>query len=1063
MKNLRIYISLFICMLATSIAFAAPRSKEQALAIAKNKLGKAVSVSLKKTMQKAPSATRPADEPCYYVFSAQNEKGFCVVSGDDRFPEIVAYSDEGSLDMDNLPPAVEAFFKEYEATMGMGDIALFKSPSNIKVKPLLGDIKFDQGTPYNNICPTYINENGETYHCATGCVATALVQILAYWSLYKDRPAQLVKDIPGYSRSGFVADYRTGNTSTLNLPGVNKEEGQYDWGKVKYNYTVQPYTQSEADEIAKIMHHAGIALKMGYGPESGAVGVSSFFVDYYGYDPDMAVDVDRNEVGTEEFCRLLDNELLAGRPVGLDGFTAGGGGHQFVCDGSDGKGLYHINWGWGGGCDGFFDITILNPGSNDGIGASQSKDGYSLWSTILVGVQPDNGIKDEPIIVLSPKSGIFSYATPKYAITNGNMKTMFGVGNGTGKYCSFKYSVGYISGEGVVKCSDTTLSTSMSNGYWNSGTYNGSTLSFAIDKSKFENDKLYTLVAICSYDDGNTWLACDDYKNHCIFVKKINEEMAVVKTMLSLVSIEPEDVSVNSEGAVNITLQNGGWEYIDKVFLYANNVNTKPGEYSYALGPTIPAGGETSIQMTFVPEYEGLYYLWLTDKDGNILGTTTVNVDGKAILNVISQRTNATTDTKNGYGIVYDNKVKVISTIKNTGGRYKGDLFYWQYKQGDQWMYGHSAGCDIPKGATVEVAHEFEANVGDIMGAQLESASGEKLSNTRMISAYLAGPITKDGVTFVSDGDNAIVKDVEGDGALDLSSEGFFVTPKGTQLVFEGVDKNLIEEKFEGTNRMIHVRTFDEFTKVRSLYENTTYIYSDGDYYSGSPIVLKENQPYKSSYEIYNSGMKYDHKVSDQWESICLPFTIGANQIKDYYEVKEVNLSIGSDNNITLTDAVSIEKGKPYLIKHKEGASYNDLKRTGSDYYVIPKELDTPDDNMSFIGVFTKTQKFDAASIDRDKYTYYGLATIGGEAMFVKAGEAASVTPFHAYLRVKNTADSAPQMIKIIDNNSGTNGIVNASVASELDDAPVYNLSGQRVTTFTPGIYVKNGKKFVVK
>lgn len=41
--------------------------------------------------------------------------------------------------------------------------------------------------------------------------------------------------------------------------------------------------------------------------------------------------------------------------------ASSGGGHAFVCDGADGNGLYHINWGWNGYQDGYFDITILNP------------------------------------------------------------------------------------------------------------------------------------------------------------------------------------------------------------------------------------------------------------------------------------------------------------------------------------------------------------------------------------------------------------------------------------------------------------------------------------------------------------------------------------------------------------------------------------------------------------------------------------------------------------------------------------------------------------------------------
>ena len=84
------------------------------------------------------------------------------------------------------------------------------------------------------------------------------------------------------------------------------------------------------------------------------------------------------------------------RPVLYAG-TSSGGAHAFVCDGYDGNGLFHINWGWGGMCNGYFKLSVLNPNDNSGMGASSSKDGYSMNQDVLIGIQPPSKHADNPV------------------------------------------------------------------------------------------------------------------------------------------------------------------------------------------------------------------------------------------------------------------------------------------------------------------------------------------------------------------------------------------------------------------------------------------------------------------------------------------------------------------------------------------------------------------------------------------------------------------------------------------------------------------------------------------
>jgi hypothetical protein len=110
------------------------------------------------------------------------------------------------------------------------------------------------------------------------------------------------------------------------------------------------------------------------------------FTNYFGY-ANQPVNIQRNSFKQEEWDNILYNELYHKRPVIFAGKTAGGSGHAFICDGFDGMGLYHINWGWEGLSDGYFRLQALNPVSQ-GTGSGVSNYGFSYRQTALVGISP---------------------------------------------------------------------------------------------------------------------------------------------------------------------------------------------------------------------------------------------------------------------------------------------------------------------------------------------------------------------------------------------------------------------------------------------------------------------------------------------------------------------------------------------------------------------------------------------------------------------------------------------------------------------------------------------------
>ena len=401
MKNNRLLLfagSLLIPM----VVMAGPRSFQQAKAIAEKQAALLGVTIDQKAMTKARKQGSKGEiilsQESYYVFPNANSKGFTIVSGDDRLPEIVGYSSQGSYDENNLPKGFISFMEAYQNLynkVNLGDAEALKNLAEIKawrnkknasaetssaVAPLLGNIEWDQTSPYNNMCPKY----DSVHVAATGCVATAMAQVMAYYKY----PKQLKADIPGYVNRW--------NGIPMEIPTITREEGVYDWDNMlpKYNKEANA-TQQQKDAVAKLMYHCGAAVQMNYGPESAAAVSATKLAKYFGYDADLLMDLSRSSFTLDKWMQIIDTELAAGRPV-LYGGQASDGGHQFICDGIDGEGLYHINWGWSGSQNGYFDLSLLNP-EKGGTGSGNSTEGYNRLCSMTIGIAPDNGVVDAPL------------------------------------------------------------------------------------------------------------------------------------------------------------------------------------------------------------------------------------------------------------------------------------------------------------------------------------------------------------------------------------------------------------------------------------------------------------------------------------------------------------------------------------------------------------------------------------------------------------------------------------------------------------------------------------------
>ena len=178
----------FTVLCTATMLFASPVTLEKAQAIAAGQMRAVLSsrqmapgrMATPSLAMKAVAAGEAAAD--YYVFNNGSDAGYVVVAGDDRAPAVLAYSDRGTFDPDNIPDAMRYVLDGFAARVAalrhsptLAEPAL--APRDHEVKPLL-TCNWSQNAPYNDLCPTYVNDKGETGRCATGCAVTAVAQIM---------------------------------------------------------------------------------------------------------------------------------------------------------------------------------------------------------------------------------------------------------------------------------------------------------------------------------------------------------------------------------------------------------------------------------------------------------------------------------------------------------------------------------------------------------------------------------------------------------------------------------------------------------------------------------------------------------------------------------------------------------------------------------------------------------------------------------------------------------------------------------------------------------------------
>lgn len=292
----------------------------------------------------SPVATRAVGTDDVRLLSEQtnycilgHDQAFVVVSRDSRAEPVLGYSFT-AFRKDRLPCGLEWWLHSLETT------ALPEaSVSTRAYQPVDALLKstWGQEDPYNQSCPKI---QGTRAPC--GCVATAVGQIMKYY----EYPAQ------AQGKGSYSTPTKRNTQKTLSTT--------YNWANILNSYARNAGSSLQKYAVGQLLFDVGVAVQMNYDAGgSGALSpnVPKGLVDNFGYDS-LAVHFGLREYySAQEWHDLIVGEIESGRPVYYGAGDAIYGGHAFVIDGVDAAGLVHVNWGWDGDCDGFYNLASLSP------------------------------------------------------------------------------------------------------------------------------------------------------------------------------------------------------------------------------------------------------------------------------------------------------------------------------------------------------------------------------------------------------------------------------------------------------------------------------------------------------------------------------------------------------------------------------------------------------------------------------------------------------------------------------------------------------------------------------
>lgn len=298
-------------------------------------------------------------------------KGFIVTKEIEGRDILLAYSNTGNFD-----EAINCDSTFRTLMVVFGKQEQLKSPLLLSgslpdyISPLCTDL-WAQKEPYNAMTPMI-----DSTHCDVGCTALSMAQVMYHYK---------------YPNNGTGFHSYTDSLGCKQTLTANFSEHIYKWDYMLDNYQNVDYSERQVNSIAQFLSDCGIAVDMKYNTySSGAQTIkqSIALTGYFGYDKGIRM-IYRDFYSKNDLHTLIKTELAKGHPVLCSGFGIDGGGHAFVIDGYDSNELFHINWGWGGWCNGYYNIDYMTANQPEwGLFPNRQENGANLLQIYTLGIQP---------------------------------------------------------------------------------------------------------------------------------------------------------------------------------------------------------------------------------------------------------------------------------------------------------------------------------------------------------------------------------------------------------------------------------------------------------------------------------------------------------------------------------------------------------------------------------------------------------------------------------------------------------------------------------------------------
>ena len=1021
MRNKAIKIvALWGCLLCFGSIGAVPLSTQQALKQADSFLNARGRNVLKHLVAKAPSLMGHATEhPAYYVFDIEGG-GYVVVSGDDLTAPVLGYSEKGTFSEDDMPEGLKWLLQTYaeqiaevrKASVRRSNESYQSAASTAtavrhNIEPLLSTL-WNQGHPYNMLCPQYYNQDGSLGdRCATGCVATAIAQVMAYYKY----PEATVRTIPGYQQH-FSTNQGDKSVQLRNVPA----HSVIDW-----DHMLDVYGDHDSDQeqqaVAQLMYWVGLGCKMGYGPSSAAGFPDGVYAlkRYFGYDDGTHIESRSNHT-IRSWDELLYKELETGHPIAFAG-TNSGGAHAFVLDGYDIDGLFHVNWGWGGMDNGFFRIDVLDPDDNSGIGASSTPGGYNMGQDAIIGMRlPDD--------VTAP-SDAYQLTVNDWEIRRGNVFFANYV-NWSGVNADWNVGIGRVTDDGSVVPMGNEATTHIDQNYYQGFEFVVSGLPQGIHRivpiSKRTTDSQWQTPVNPAIRYVEADVDADGYVSLVIHPME-NVELTEITF--------PGDHRKGNDQPVCASFRNHGEEYYHEVFLFAGT-NNQMGQCLSRTAVGMVEEGEATAAFHFVPERSGTWTVWLAadDRGSRILGKAEVDITDEGIASNDDLRFVSMTVENRANSMIYGPCAQGKVTVVNQGKEdFDGKIRLWLFKLASNgYYYGVSSIYQPLQAAPGRMAKaDFFFDHLDMNAVYTMSILYEKGGDIIDGGLKPLGTTQKGIVCWLNDKSlrglppNSFVNSPSNALAVDMSCVGDMVTsvhPNDNPNTLYILDTDAtIPEGLESAN------------VVRGSHADA--------------IHLTDGKAFFTPVNFTASDITFQcEPTGSNWQTIALPFS--PETIPTDMQVMEM-ASVDDSGTPVFTATPSMQRYIPYLF-HTDGTEAPVL--SAHDVKISPTHtvsMAVGACGIRFYGT-TLTETHDHVMVLNSE----------GDAFVASPGQV-KVQPFRAYLTMPDEVDLLPLP------STDPQGLTEKTVDLDQRDDAVYNLNGQRVNNPQRGLYIKNHQKVLIR